>query len=72
MVPPSPVDVPAIVGVDPRTGAAAERQQPQEPLTARPKIALDQGRRLTYLRLYAGSLEPGAPSTTAVRGRRSA
>src|SRR5712691_2789720 len=59
---PSPADVPAIVGVDPRTGAAVERHSsPQEPLTALAfKIALDQGRRLTYLRLYAGLLEPGA------------
>jgi elongation factor G len=59
---PSPADVPAIVGVDPRTGATVERHSsPQEPLTALAfKIALDQGRRLTYLRLYAGSLEPGS------------
>jgi len=58
---PSPADVPAIVGVDPRTGAAVERHSsPQEPLTALAfKIALDEGRRLTYLRLYAGSLAPG-------------
>src|SRR6266571_1341202 len=59
---PSPVDVPAIVGVDPRSGAVVERRSStQEPLTALAfKIALDQGRRLTYMRLYAGSLEPGA------------
>jgi elongation factor G len=58
---PSPADVPAIVGVDPRTNAAVERHnRPQEPLTALAfKIALDQGRRLTYVRLYAGSLESG-------------
>jgi len=60
---PSPADVPAIVGVDPRTDAAVERHSsPQEPLTALAfKIALDQGRRLTYVRLYAGSLESGMP-----------
>jgi len=59
---PSPADLPAIVGVDPRSGAVVERRSsPQEPLTALAfKIALDQGRRLTYVRLYAGSLEPGA------------
>ena len=53
-----PCRVPAIVGVDPRTDAAVERHSsPQEPLTALAfKIALDQGRRLTYVRLYAGSL----------------
>ena len=60
---PSPADVPAIVGVDPRTDAAVERHNsPQEPLTALAfKIALDQGRRLTYVRLYSGGLEPGMP-----------
>src|SRR5438876_3590419 len=59
---PSPADVAAIVGVDPRNGAVVERRSStQEPLTALAfKIALDQGRRLTYMRLYAGSLEPGA------------
>ncbi len=59
---PSPADIAAIVGVDPRNGAVVERRSStQEPLTALAfKIALDQGRRLTYMRLYAGSLEPGA------------
>jgi elongation factor G len=59
---PSPADIPAIVGVDPRSGAVVERHSStQEPITALAfKIALDQGRRLTYMRLYAGSLEPGA------------
>src|SRR2546426_5156503 len=59
---PSPADVAAIVGVDPRNGAVVERRSStQEPLAALAfKIALDQGRRLTYVRLYAGSLEPGA------------
>ncbi|MGE3539546.1 MAG: elongation factor G [Candidatus Tectimicrobiota bacterium] len=59
---PSPVDMPTVQGIDPRTDTPTERQStPQEPLTALAfKIALDQGRRLTYLRLYAGSLEAGA------------
>jgi elongation factor G len=58
---PSPADVPAIVGVDPRHNTRLERHSStQEPLTALAfKIALDQGRRLTYLRLYAGSVAPG-------------
>lgn len=59
---PSPVDVPAIVGIDPHDESTVERHSdPQEPLSALAfKVALDQGRRLTYLRLYSGSLEPGA------------
>ncbi len=58
---PSPLDVPALMGMDPRTETSVERHpSPQEPLTALAfKIAQDQGRQLTYLRLYAGSLEPG-------------
>ncbi|MBM3224325.1 MAG: elongation factor G [Candidatus Tectomicrobia bacterium] len=58
---PSPADVPAIHGIDPRSGVEVERRSSvQEPLTALAfKIAQDQGRRLTYVRLYAGSLEPG-------------
>lgn len=59
---PAPVDVPAIIGVDPRDGSDAVRHNdPQEPFAALAfKVAIDQGRRLTYLRLYAGSLESGA------------
>jgi elongation factor G len=59
---PSPVDVPAIVGVDPREETPTERRSDaREPLAALAfKIALDEGRRLTYLRLYSGSLTPGA------------
>ncbi len=58
---PSPTEVPAIVGVDPRDESPAERHSdPREPLAALAfKVALDQGRRLTYLRLYSGRLEPG-------------
>ena len=59
---PAPVDVPAIVGVDPRDGSdTARHNDTKEPFAALAfKVAMTQGRRLTYLRLYAGSLEPGA------------
>jgi elongation factor G len=59
---PSPVDVAAIVGVDPREETPTERRSDaREPLAALAfKISLDEGRRLTYLRLYSGSLTPGA------------
>ena len=58
---PSPADVPSITGVEPAEETAAERHNdPSEPLAALAfKVALDQGRRLTYLRLYAGCLEAG-------------
>ncbi|PON16893.1 elongation factor G [Candidatus Entotheonella serta] len=59
---PSPADVPPMVGLDPRDGSEVARaNNAKEPLAALAfKVALDQGRRLTYLRLYAGRLEPGA------------
>lgn len=58
---PSPTDIPAIVGVDPRDASPRERRSHvREPLAALAfKVALDDGRRLTYLRLYSGSLAPG-------------
>ena len=58
---PSPVDVPSIAGVEPASETTVERHNdPNEPLAALAfKVSLDQGRRLTYLRLYAGCLEAG-------------
>lgn len=58
---PSPADVPSITGIDPAGETAVERHNdPKEPLSALVfKVALDQGRRLTYLRLYSGCLEAG-------------
>lgn len=59
---PAPVDIPPVVGMDPRYNTPTERHSdPREPFAALAfKVALDQGRRLTYLRIYAGTLEPGA------------
>ena len=58
---PSPADVASIGGVRPTDETAVERHNdPNEPLAALAfKIVLDQGRRLTYLRLYGGRLEAG-------------
>jgi elongation factor G len=59
---PAPTDVPPTVGIDPRDASAVARHnEVKEPLAALAfKVAMDQGRRLTYLRLYSGHLEPGA------------
>jgi elongation factor G len=59
---PSPADVPPMMGIDPRDGTEVSRtNNVREPLAALAfKVALDQGRRLTYLRLYSGRLQPGA------------
>jgi elongation factor G len=59
---PAPTDVAATMGIDPRDSTQVARHNDlKEPFAALAfKIALDQGRRLTYLRLYSGRLTPGA------------
>ncbi len=58
---PSPLDIPPVKGQIPGTDKIEERPtDPKAPLTALAfKIALTDGRRLTYLRIYSGSLRPG-------------
>lgn len=58
---PSPLDVPALVGHNPTTG---EREtlvcDPALPLRALAfKVMAEEGRRLTYLRIYSGTLRTG-------------
>jgi len=56
---PSPADVPAVTGVDPRSQEAVRRKASEkEPLAALAfKIHMEEGRKLTYLRLYSGRLK---------------
>ncbi len=58
---PSPLDVEAISGLNPKTGKMESRQSSdKEPLAALAfKIFMDKGRKLTYLRIYSGILETG-------------
>ncbi len=64
---PSPADVPPIEGVDPRTlrdGGAGEKvvrlPKNSEPFSALAfKIAMDEGRKVAFLRIFSGTLEPG-------------
>ena len=58
---PSPLDLPPVQGTHPETGAAELRpSDPRGPLTVLVfKIMTDQGRRLTYLRIYSGKIEVG-------------
>ncbi|MEW6388451.1 MAG: elongation factor G [Thermodesulfobacteriota bacterium] len=58
---PNPTQVPPIRGENPQTGAE-ETRPPQDdaPLAALAfKIMIDQGQRLTYVRLYSGTLKTG-------------
>jgi elongation factor G len=58
---PSPLDVPAVEGTDPVTGAEMKRRaKDEEPFTALAfKVIMDQGRKLIYIRIYSGMLKVG-------------
>ncbi len=58
---PSPLDVPPIAGIHPVTGEAEMRPaKPTGPLSALAfKVMMDQGRKMTYLRIYSGTLKVG-------------
>jgi elongation factor G len=57
---PSPLDRPPVIGFDPADQTPIERQaNVKEPLTALVfKIAMEEGRKLSYLRVYSGTLRP--------------
>jgi len=59
---PSPVDIPPVKGVNPRTDEVEERaSNDDEPFCGLAfKIMMDQGRKLTYTRIYSGVLKTGA------------
>jgi elongation factor G len=59
---PAPLDLPPVTGRHPKTGEEVSRPcDPQAPFAALAfKISLDQGRKLTYFRIYSGKTMPGA------------
>jgi elongation factor G len=60
---PSPADVPPVTGVDPRNTAEKLTRAPKnnEPFAALAfKIAMDEGRKVVFLRVFSGTLEAGA------------
>jgi len=70
---PSPVEVPPIEGIDPRTGekvsCAADEDEPFAGLTF--KIASDPyAGRLSYVRVYSGTLSPGSYVLNSTKGRK--
>ncbi len=69
---PSPLDVPPIDGVNPQTKAREHRlSSEQEPFAALAfKIVMDQGRKLTYARLYSGTLKVGDDVLNVSKGTR--
>ncbi|HKQ62489.1 MAG TPA: elongation factor G [Candidatus Polarisedimenticolaceae bacterium] len=58
---PSPADLPPVEGVDPRSGARANRPpESTAPLAALAfKVAMDEGRKVVFLRVFSGTLDAG-------------
>lgn len=69
---PAPVDVPPIEGVHPQTREIEKRlSSEKEPLAALAfKVFMDQGRKLTYVRVYSGKLEVGKDVFNTLKGNR--
>ncbi len=67
---PSPLDIPPVPAHHPESGHAEElRCDPTGPLCALAfKVLSDDGRKLTYLRIYSGSLKAGAVIYNSTRG----
>jgi elongation factor G len=59
---PAPLDLPPVMGINPKTGEQVSRaSDPEAPFAALAfKISMDQGRKLTYFRIYSGRAVPGA------------
>jgi elongation factor G len=67
---PNPMEVPAILGQHPKTGASEPRPARDDaPLAALAfKIMVDQNQRLTYVRLYSGTLKVGQEVFNPLKG----
>jgi len=70
---PSPVDIPAVKGLDPNTGKELERKpSDSEPFSALAfKIMSDPfAGQLTYFRVYSGTLKTGTPVLNVTKGTK--
>ena len=69
---PSPEDVPPVRGINPATGGEEERKSSfREPFSALAfKIVQDEGRKMTYLRIYSGVLRVGQDIYNVGKGRK--
>jgi elongation factor G len=59
---PAPLDLPPVIGINPKTGEEVSRaSDPEAPFAALAfKISMEQGRKLTYFRVYSGKTASGA------------
>jgi len=70
---PSPLDIPAVQGLDAKTGAEIERHaDPKEPFSALAfKVMTDPYvGKLTYFRVYSGTLDAGSYVYNATKGKK--
>ncbi len=70
---PSPLQVPPIVGVDPRDTEIKLSREPKdgEPLAALLfKVAMDDGRKVVYLRIFSGVIKPGQEVLNVRTGKK--
>ena len=70
---PSPIDIPAVKGIDPNTGKELERKpSDSEPFSALAfKIMSDPfAGQLTYFRVYSGTLKTGTPVLNVTKGTK--
>ncbi len=58
---PSPVDVPSVIGITPKSGKETSRRaEAKGPFSALAfKVMMDQGRKMTYVRVYSGTVKTG-------------
>ncbi len=69
---PSPLDIPPVTGINPATGEQEERRASvNSPLAALAfKVQMDQGRKMTYVRIYSGILVSGAEVWNATKEKK--
>jgi len=67
---PSPLDVPPVTGINPTTRERETRfPDTKQPLASLAfKVAMDQGRRMTYLRVYSGMIRAGSVVYNSSKG----
>ena len=70
---PSPIDVPPMRGVDPADTSVTIERAPKdkEPLSILAfKVAMDEGRKMVFLRLFSGILKPGMEVLNVREGKK--
>jgi elongation factor G len=69
---PSPEDVPPVEGINPKTNELEKRiSNDKESLAALAfKVVMDEGRKITYLRLYSGKINVGEDVYNVNRGKK--